>query len=358
MTSILIAAFAIFSMFFGSGNLVFPLILGRDLGQNCWMGAIGWSLTAIGIPLIGLLGSIRFKGSTDDYFKILTPIGIFILNILILGLMGPFGVIPRCSNVAFGGVSILYPLCPMWVFLLFFFMLVGICAFFKDKIVDVIGLILTPFKLGGIAVLIIVGLIFCPSIQMPCALSPFASLQYGVTMGYQTMDLLASIYMGGTVLHYFTTKKNILQSDSIFKKAIFSSFIAGGLLFIVYLGFIFLSASYAPVLQNIAPEKLLLVIAEMSFGNTAVVMVAFTLFFSCMATATYVCNLWTNFMEAQLFKHKLPYSICLCITLIISFSLSLLGFQKIMSFLGNILEWVYPLLVLFGVYRLLCRKVT
>jgi LIVCS family branched-chain amino acid:cation transporter len=352
---ILIAAFAIFSMFFGSGNLVFPLILGRDLGQQCWMGGIGWTITAIGIPLVGLLGSIRFKGSIDHYFKILRPTGIFLLNIVTLGLIGPFGVIPRCSNVSFGGVSMLYPSCELWMFSLLFFLFVGIFAFFKDRIVDIIGIILTPFKLGGVAILIIIGLMFCPSIQMPSQLSHLASIKHGMVMGYQTMDLLGSVYMGGTILHYFTKRKNPLKSEHIMRQAVASSLVAGALLFVVYVGFIILSASYADSLQNVAPEKLLLIIAEKSFGSTAVVVVALTLFFSCLATATYLCNLWTDFMQKKILQQMLSYTTCLLITLVISFSLSLLGFQKIMEILGGILEWVYPLLIVFGVYRLFSK---
>jgi LIVCS family branched-chain amino acid:cation transporter len=355
MTSVLIAAFAIFSMFFGSGNLVFPLILGRDLGQQCWMGTVGWTISAIGIPLIGLLGIIRFKGSIDYYFKILKPTGIFLLNFLILGLLGPFGIIPRCSNVSFGGVSILYPSCKLWMFSLFFFLIVGIFSSFKEKIVDVIGIVLTPFKLGGVTLLIIVGLIFCPSIQMPSELSHFSSIQHGMVMGYQTMDLLGTFYVGGTILHYFTTRNNPLKSEHIMRQAVTSSLIAGILLLIVYLGFIILSASYADILQTTEPEKLLLVIAEKSFGSIAVIVVALTIFFSCLATATYLCNLWTNFMQHKLFNNELPYPICLLITLSLSFGLSLLGFQKIMEILGNILQWLYPLLIIFSIYRLFSK---
>jgi LIVCS family branched-chain amino acid:cation transporter len=99
----------------------------------------------------------------------------------------------------------------------------------------------------------------------------------------------------------------------------------------------------------------LLIIAEKSFGSTAVVVVALTLFFSCLATATYLCNLWTDFMQKKILQQMLSYTTCLLITLVISFSLSLLGFQKIMEILGGILEWVYPLLIVFGVYRLFSK---
>ena len=106
---VLTAGFAMFSMFFGSGNLVFPLAAGFKTQGMFSYTLIGWIITAVIVPFIGVMGFIRSEGNRDVYYSNLGKSGAFAINFLIFMLVGPFGVVPRCILVSFGGFNLMYP---------------------------------------------------------------------------------------------------------------------------------------------------------------------------------------------------------------------------------------------------------
>lgn len=141
------------------------------------------------------------------------------------------------------------------------------------------------------------------------------------------------------------------EAKNSLKDSLKSSAIAAFLLCIVYGGFLILASRYHILLDGVQPEKMLLVIAGKTFGSYAYAVVGFTVFFSCLATATILSDLWNTFMSDELFKNKISKNMSLVLTLGISYGLALLGFAKIMSFLGTILTWIYPLLLIFSIYK-------
>ena len=118
--SILTYGFAIFAMFFGSGNLVFPLEIGLHSGSYWIWGFLGLLITGIILPFLGLFVIKTYKGNYLDFFgeagyyaKILVPF-------FTLSLLGSFGVVPRCITVAYGGIKFLTPDVSLWSFALLF----------------------------------------------------------------------------------------------------------------------------------------------------------------------------------------------------------------------------------------------
>ena len=45
----------LFGLYFGAGNLIFPIQMGQFAGTNFWFGLIGFLVTAIGLPFLGIL---------------------------------------------------------------------------------------------------------------------------------------------------------------------------------------------------------------------------------------------------------------------------------------------------------------
>ncbi len=135
---ILTAGFAMFSMFFGSGNLVFPLLIGTQTLDVSTYSTLGLILTAVIVPFLGLFGMILYNGNTRDYFDKLGRIPSFLLILAMLSLMGPFGVVPRCITVAYGGLNVLYPTLPFDWFSAGFCALITILIWKSNRVVDVI----------------------------------------------------------------------------------------------------------------------------------------------------------------------------------------------------------------------------
>lgn len=108
-------------MFFGSGNVVFPLLLGQMAGEKIPWALIGLIITAVGAPLLGLLGSVLFEGDCKKFFYRIGIIPGYIVVILLLALLGPIGVMPRCFIVAYGAIVPYFPDLSLWLFLFFNF---------------------------------------------------------------------------------------------------------------------------------------------------------------------------------------------------------------------------------------------
>jgi LIVCS family branched-chain amino acid:cation transporter len=347
-----------FSMFFGSGNLIFPLLIGLK-SQNLYLySIIGFSITAICVPFLGLLGMMKFKGDHKKYFSILGEKPAFILILLMLMLIGPFGVIPRCINVAFGGLELMYPVFPLWLFSFLFCSLTGALIWRPNNIVDIIGLILTPIKLGSYVLLIVIGMWFAEPV-MYSELTASSSFFLGLSKGYQTMDLMASFFFASAIYVYLKkalpSEKNM--DDKLINMGILASIFGALLLFGCYVGFVLLGCLYSPFLDNIAQESMLVAIAQQTLGRYAAPFITTTLAVSCLATATILAALFTDFLKEDICKNKITRPQAIFTTALISFTLSLLGFESICNCLGYILEWIYPFLMIFAVFQIV-RKYT
>lgn len=353
--TVLTAGFAMFSMFFGSGNLVFPLLTGKESLDQYPMATLGFMLTAVLVPFLGLIGMILFDGNYRSYFEKLGKIPALLLIGIILMLIGPFGVVPRCITVAFGGFNLLIPSIPFELFSLLFCGTIIACIWTKSKIVDIIGLFLTPFKLGGIVILIIFGLWFGES-AVHSELSTTKAVTNAFFMGYQTFDLMAAFFFSSAIVYYMRNHLTAQDdNNTLIKMSIGASLIGALLLTIIYIGFIGLGAKYAPYLQDAQPEHLLVAIGGHALGFFAKPIIAIILAVGCLATAVILSTLFVDFLQTDLSKDKLNRPTAIFITMAITFAISLLGFSKLMTILGSILDVAYPALIALAIMNIVSK---
>lgn len=346
---VLTAGFAMFSMFFGSGNLVFPLVLGRDVTSLYPYATMGFIVTAVLVPFIGLIGMILYDGNTREYFSRLGRVPSFILVLLILSLMGPLGVVPRCITVAYGGLHILYPTLPYFVFSLIFCSIITILIWRSNRVIDVLGLFLTPFKLGGLMFLMLIGLYYAEP-ALPGSITEVQSLGKGLTLGYQTMDLMAAFFFSSATVQYLRSHLRPQDGrDQLIRISIVAALIGAIILGLSYVGFIALGAKYAPELSYVAPESLLVVISQKALGNIALPIVSFTMAIACLATSVILTLLFVEFFQKEVCRDKISEKQSILITVAATFGMSLLGFSKICELLGIILEVAYPALIALAI---------
>lgn len=354
---VLTAGFAMFSMFFGSGNLVFPIAAGfKSQGMFSYT-LMGWIITAVIVPFIGVMGLIRCEGSRDSYYANLGKSGAFAINFLIFMLVGPFGVVPRCMLVSFGGFQLMHPDLPVWHFTFVFSLaLLGLC-WQRNRLVEIIGVFLTPLKLGGIAFLIIASLWVAPPVQS-INIAVRECFGYGLEIGYQTMDLMGAPLIAISIYAFLKKQSGTITHQQLFKLGALSSLLGCSILCVVYYGFMALGAHYATDLVGLAQEQYLAAIAQQALGYYAVPIVSITLAISCLATATLLTTMWTDFLYEDILNKQVNRHLCLVVSLFVAFAMSLLGFAKIMNFLGSILEWLYPLMIVYAIYKLFEKKST
>jgi branched-chain amino acid:cation transporter, LIVCS family len=355
MKTTLIAGFAMFSMFFGSGNLVFPLLVGKESLDQYPMAILGFAITAVLVPFLGLLGMILFDGNYRAYFDKMGRIPALLLIAVILMLIGPFGVVPRCITVAYGGINLLIPSLSFALFSFVFCAIIVACIWTKSRIVDIIGLFLTPFKLGGIVILILFGLWFGDS-TLPSTLPASHAFSNALFKGYQTMDLMAAFFFSSTIVYYLRNHLAPGEStNTLIKMSIGASGIGALLLTLVYIGFIGLGAEYAPYLQDSQPEHLLVAIGGHALGYFAKPIIAIILAVGCLATAVILSTLFVEFLETDIARERLQRSHSIFITMAITFVISLLGFSNLMVILGGILDVAYPALIALAIMNIVSR---
>jgi len=353
--TVLTAGFAMFSMFFGSGNLVFPLLIGKEALNQYPIAILGLLITAVLVPFLGLVSIILFDGNYRVYFERLGKVPAFFLIAVILMLIGPFGVAPRCITVAHGGFHLIFPSLSITPFSLLFCLIITALIWSKNRIVDIIGLFLTPFKLGGIVILILFGLWYGAQ-PIEGAMSSGESFKNAFFTGYLMFDLMAAFFFSSTIVHYL--RNHLLEGEdpkTLIKLSISASLIGALLLSLVYIGFVTLGAKYAPNLQDTAPEQLLVAIGGHTLGYFAKPIIAIVLAVGCLATAVILSTLFADFLVQDVTKEKLKRPYAILITMTITFVVSLLGFQKLMIILGNILDVAYPALIALALMNTLDR---
>lgn len=352
---VLTAGFAMFSMFFGSGNLVFPLLIGKETTSAYPFSVVGLIITAVVVPFLGLLGMILYDGDVKKYFSKLGKIPAFMLVGMMLCLMGPFGVVPRCITVAYGSVSLLFPTLPYFIFSFGFCAVIVGLIWQANKVVDLIGLVLTPFKLGGLMLMMLVGLWFCEPTPIT-SISSGAALTKGLTLGYQTMDLMAAFFFSSTTVAYLRNNLGPQATRAqLLKLSLSASLIGAAILSLAYVGFVTLGAKHATLLDTVPPETMLAVIAQDTLGQYAMPIISLTMAVACLATAVILSTLFVDFLRDDVLKEKITRPQSIFISLGITFGISLLGFAKICEFLGTILEVAYPALIALAITNI-CNK--
>lgn len=342
---------AIFSMFFGAGNIIFPLALGQmTLDKNIYA-VFGMIITAVIMPLLGLLAMFLYDGNYESFFSRIGKIPGFLVTLLILALLGPLGAIPRCIAISYSTLSV-FGLdhvvgMNLWTFSLLSCLAIFLFAFRPNKILPLLGYVLTPVLLISLAIIVIKGSFLMPEAGNSM-LSGWSTFSQGVIGGYNTMDLLASFFFSSVVLIYLKKNRMPLESKEkriSYKIAIFSSCIAAGLLAIVYIGFSFLAAGYSTVLEGVSSDLLLGTLSYQLLGPYAGLIAGIAVLFACITTEIALAAVFAEFLKGTLAKNKISYTSALWITIAVSFLISTLKFEGISAFLSPLLQICYPALI-------------
>jgi LIVCS family branched-chain amino acid:cation transporter len=334
--------FAIFAMFFGSGNLVFPLQIGQAVG-GCWaLGFFGLFLTGILLPFLGLFVIKLHRGNYTSFFKEAGPLAGIILPLFTLSLLGSFAVVPRCITVAYGGMEGFFPHLSLWVFSGLFCILTFFLCLKDTFMVKIIGAWMSPVLLIALAILILMGIMKASPVEASAIRAPQAFLN-GFLTGYQTMDLFAAFFFSALIFAQIQTAMGETEDHkAIIRFAIKPSIIGASLLALIYFGFVFLGAHYADLIKNVDPESMLPTIAYRTMGETATLFIGVAILFSCLTTAVALNNIYARYLCTLFKMEEERFPKVLVGTTGISFIISLLDFKGIAAFLAPVLEMSYP----------------
>lgn len=345
--------FALFSMFFGAGNVIFPLIIGQTVKDNLFFALCGLIITAIIVPFSGVISTALFEGNYQDYFKRIGKIPGFLVIVMLFGLIGPFGGIPRLIGLSYSSLKVYMPDLKLFSFSALSCVVILIFTIRKNDIIKVLGLVLTPILLVSLLTIIIKGTFFSDaSFHHGTSLTPLKAFTYGIKEGYNTMDLLASFFFASMIYRRMKSQSVTSEPKSFMISMLKSALIGAILLSLVYIGFSYVAASYCMELGSVNSDQYLGTIGHLVLGQYAGVIVCVTIVMSCLTTAIALSSLCADFI-CEMFKGRKPsYPLALLIVLILTWGVSTLEFSGIVTLLSPVLEVCYPSLLAISILNI------
>jgi len=340
---VFVVGIALFAMFFGAGNLIFPPYMGLVAGIDWKWALLGFLMTGIGLPLIGIMAAARAGGTVE---KLGSRVGSGfgrLFSIVIILAIGPLLAIPRTAATAFE-LSMVPNLeaFPPWLFSVLFFGLVFWFVFNRSEVVDKIGKFLTPVLAVTLAWIILKGT-FSP--LGPISETGLESATgHGFREGYQTMDVLASLVFAQIVIAALVFK----GYDNV-REQIRMTTVAGGIaalgLGLVYGGLMYLGATvstlYPPEVER---TNLLIAIAAGLMGDTGKIALGLAVSLACLTTAIGLTATVADYFN-NISKDRISYRSVAIITVVFSGIFATVGVATIVSVAFPLLVTVYPVAI-------------
>ena len=354
--NMLLISFMLFSLFFGAGNLIFPPFLGQNAGDRTVPAIIGFLITAVILPVLGVIVVARFDGLDRLAGKVGSRFSL-IFTLLIYLSIGPGLGIPRAASVPFE--MAVAPYLPaganttLWMAaysLVFFLIALWLCMN-PGKLVARIGTFLTPSLLILICFLFINFLLRGQvSVTDPQTAYESAPFLQGILDGYQTMDTIAALNFGlviATTLTSFGLKK---KKDTI-RHTVLAGIFAGSILAAVYLMLAYMGMSSSGVydVQENGAWTLRCIVSQL-FGDFGAILLAGIFTLACLTTCVGLINSISQYFST-IFK-KLGYRQWVYIIVGFSFLICNLGLTAILSISIPILNAIYPVSIVLIVLGL------
>lgn len=357
---VLFLGFALFSMFFGAGNLLFPPSLGVAVGESWFSAGLGFFITGIGLPLMGILAFTKV-GSLDEFANKVSPKFNVIFSTVLILVIGPLFAIPRTGSTTFemGVLPLFTNSNSMLLSIITAVIFYGVTLFLvlnESEITDILGKYLTPIILTILILITVVGITKNLGTPIPSSIQG-SSFSYGFVNGYQTMDALASVLFGVIIIRGLEGKGINSPKEQKF-------FLSGaGVIASIGLGFIYLSLIYLGAqissLKGLSTSQITLKLAELTLGDTGKIAFGVCVAVACLTTSvglTALASDWFSKLTKISYK-KIAFGICL-----FSGVLSIVGLDLLISLSVPILCILYPitivliLLNIFGVQNSLSFK--
>jgi branched-chain amino acid:cation transporter, LIVCS family len=338
---------ALFAMFFGAGNLIFPPYMGLMAGVDWRLALAGFLITGIGLPLLGIMAAARAGGTVEKLGQRVSPWFGTALSVVIILAIGPLLAIPRTCATAFElGVRPSLPGFSPWLFSVLFF---GVTFWFsmnRSAVIDKIGKLLTPLLVFTLGWIIIAGLISPPGEVTDAGIrAPFGN---GFREGYQTMDALASVVFAQIVLGALILKGYTNIKDQVRMTTLAGGIAAAGL-GLVYSGLMYLGATSGSLYpDSVERTDLLIGIASGLMGEQGHIVLGVAVSLACLTTAIGLTATVAGYFS-ELFRNRLRYRPIAVITVVFSGFFATVGVTTIVNLAYPLLVTVYPVaIVLIG----------
>ena len=345
---IIVIGFALFAMFFGAGNLIFPPMLGYLGGTNWILGFIAFAGVDVGIAALAVYAMSRGDGTVAFVTNIIgDKLGV-VINTAVVLCIGPFLAIPRTGTTTFEmAVQSINPdisRVAEVMFLFAFFAVTLLLTIRQSKVIDIIGKILTPLLVISLIVLIIKGVV-TPIGEIGAGMDAASVVNTGIVNGYQTMDVLAALCFSIIIVE--SARKKGYEGRKECSRAMMGACgISAVLLLFVYGGLTFLGATTIDVYPEVTDNaKLLSMIIQDLLGFGGMVLLGIIVGLACLTTSIGLTSATASYFET-LFKGKVSYKTLVVVVTVFSFAVSNIGLNQIIAIASPILSLLYPVVII------------
>ncbi|EPY6431582.1 branched-chain amino acid transport system II carrier protein [Clostridium sporogenes] len=339
----IVIGFALFAMFFGAGNLIFPPFMGKLVGDQAPAAIIGFLITGVGLPLTGIIACAKINGTFSDISGRVGKMFAIISTTALILAIGPMLAIPRTAATTYElAVHPIFPGVAPFVAVIIYFAISLAFVLRPSGIVDSIGKVLTPALLVMLAIIIIKGLV---SPIAPITSTGFeGAFSKSLLEGYQTMDAMASVIFASIIITAVRAKGYTEKKD-IVSLTIKSGIVAAVGLAFVYGGLMVLGSQTSQVIHGeIGRSALVVEIVKRLLGNAGTVILGVAVGLACLTTAIGLISTGAEYFSG-LTKGKVSYNAFAIIISVVSALLGTGGVDKIVKFSVPVLQVLYPIVI-------------
>lgn len=356
MKDIVTCGFALFAIFFGAGNLIFPPYLGILSGDRWYESMIGFLLTDPVIPIVGVLVTMKLGGRADALGKRVSPKFSKILGMVAILTIGPFFAVPRTGATTheifvmpiFGAET------PIIITSVIFFAVTLWVAINPNSVIDFIGNILTPVLLSILAIIVVKSIMFPPDQMLTTATTGLFT--NGFKEGYQTMDALGAALMAG-IVGTDLIRRGYSDKETKMKASIGVGLIAFVLLGLVYGGLTYAGATVGGHYTSATPRtELLIGMTTLLLGDLGKIALGIAVALACLTTSTGLVSTCGNYFET-ITDGKVKYKTVVTVATLVSFVISLLGVEKLIAIAVPVLTVIYPVNIVLIVISIFDTKI-
>ena len=353
---IAVVGFALFSMFFGAGNLLFPPYLGLISGGHWLTSLAGFVLADVGLALLVITAAAKCGGELDTVLSRAGNNMAKFVGIASVLCIGPLLAIPRTAATTFEmGISPIIgetgSIIPIIVSVVFF-LLTLILTIKPSKVVDIIGKVLTPALLIALGILIVIGIISPIGVISENALIDKSLFSEGVSQGYLTMDALGAAALATVIIASIGERGYNNPKDKV-KITVQSGLVAGLALTLVYGGLTFLGSMLSSTYGIDTPQaSLMVVITNSLLGYPGKIVLGVIVTLACLTTSIGLTSAAAKYFSS-ISNNKIKYETIVISICIFSAVVSNFGVSTIIKFSAPVLEIVYPVLIALVVMTLL-----
>ena len=352
----LVIAFALFSLFFGAGNLILPPQLGFKSGDFWWLVTLGFCLSAVLIPILGILAHAKLQGTIFDFGKKVSPTFALLYSFIIYAISIALPS-PRTASVTHEIAIQPFFDTPYIVTSILYFALVYVFVMNRSKILNVIGKVLTPAII--IILLLIMGIAtfsYAFDFGTTVFTNPFTD---GILEGYQTFDAIGAVVVGGVIIISINLRKkdaSYEEKRTLIRRA---GWLAGLGLFLIYAGLIFTGALMHNVFDaDISRTALLNGISIKTLGNTANLFLSILVSLACFTTAVGIVAGTSDFMKYKFGDSQKAYTITAIIGCVLGVAMGQFDVHYIIAVAVPALMFIYPITIVLILLNVLPEKYT